>query len=403
MINYTEQLMDGLMPVQRDDPQAGQSAYYYFDPRYGDDDARHIVDVPDGTSPNPNAGAIQQYLYENDEYRYKNLYGNTPPPTQTAVSDYTVNTENLMGKPSSYFQDNNSADWSGNTAGIGVNPSYDTTPVLQNQTPTPWSGNYIPPNAYNSQPFSYQDMVPNAGRQIERRNLENELLMNGMDVLYGANRTLNGMSFGGLDWLGNKLGFDAQMNNYLQIKDPQSQNLAQAVGQLAELGGGALVGKKLKDVAQHGYNQFLRQNGRRSLINQLQRGNNFEDIRYSNITDSQMRQLNNIRKNINQPQMQNNRIIIPANVVKKWYEKRIINDGMSPEELANSIDNSIYSPNSVVFNTKYGQNQAIVNSSGNKLDIGFVSVNPSKPTQNVIKSDYQIKIDDLYKTLFGAK
>ena len=165
----------------------------------------------------------------------------------------------------------------------------------------------------------------------------------------------------------------------------------------------AHFGKKLKDVAQYGYNQFLRQNGRCSLINQLQRGNNFEDIRYSNITDSQMRQLNNIRKNINQPQMQNNRIIIPANVVKKWYEKRIINDGMSPEELANSIDNSIYSPNSVVFNTKYRQNQAIVNSSGNKLDIGFVSVNPSKPTQNVIKSDYQIKIDDLYKTLFGAK
>ena len=108
------------------------------------------------------------------------------------------------------------------------------------------------PNAYNSQPFSYQDMVPNAGRQIERRNLENELLMNGMDVLYGANRTLNGMSFGGLDWLGNKLGFDAQMNNYLQLKAPQSQNLAQAVGQLAELGGGALVGSAL---AKAGYNQ----------------------------------------------------------------------------------------------------------------------------------------------------
>ena len=141
MINYTEQLMYGLMPVQRDDPQAGQSAYYYFDPRYGDDDARHIVDVPYETSPNPNAGAIQQYLYENDEYRYKNLYGDTPPPTRTAVNDYTVNTENLMGKPSSYFQDNNSADWSGNIAGIGVNPSYDTTPVLKNQTPTPWSNN----------------------------------------------------------------------------------------------------------------------------------------------------------------------------------------------------------------------------------------------------------------------
>ena len=58
-----------------------------------------------------------------------------------------------MGKPSSYFQDNNSADWSGNTGNFngnsysefnqntnfGVNPSYDTTTVLQNQTPTPWN------------------------------------------------------------------------------------------------------------------------------------------------------------------------------------------------------------------------------------------------------------------------
>ena len=158
MINYTEQLMYGLMPVQRDDPQAGQSAYYYFDPRYGDDDARHIVDVPDGTSPNPNAGAIQQYLYENDEYRYKNLYGNTPPPTQTAISDYTVNTENLMGKPSSYFQDNSSVGWSGNTDGFGSstnsgfnqntnfgeNPRYGTTLALQNKTPSPWSSDAIP-------------------------------------------------------------------------------------------------------------------------------------------------------------------------------------------------------------------------------------------------------------------
>ena len=93
MINYTEQLMYGLKPVHREEPQAGQSEYYYFDPRYGDDDARHIVDVPDGTSPNPNADAIQQYLYENDEYRYKNLYGDTPPPP--TVQTQSNNTQQL--------------------------------------------------------------------------------------------------------------------------------------------------------------------------------------------------------------------------------------------------------------------------------------------------------------------
>ena len=96
MINYTEQLMYGLKPVHREEPQAGQSEYYYFDPRYGDDDARHVVDVPDGTSPNPNADAIQQYLYENDEYRYKNLYGDTPPPpVQTQKGTFEQFGDNL--------------------------------------------------------------------------------------------------------------------------------------------------------------------------------------------------------------------------------------------------------------------------------------------------------------------
>lgn len=148
---------------------------------------------------------------------------------------------------------------------------------------------------------------------------------------------------------------------------------------------------------------FVAWNGRRNLINQLTDGTNFKDVRYRNISDDYRSILNNKRQDVNQPLMQNNRMYIPANVVRKLYDKRIINDGMTPEDVANSIDNAIYSPNSAIFQTKYNQNQALVNSSGNKLDIGFVSVNPSKPNQNVIKSDYQIKIDDLYRTLFGPK
>jgi len=76
--------------------------------------------------------------------------------------DYTVNTESLIGKPSSYFQNNNNAGswgnnstrgfrnnttgWSGNSSGFGgntssgfnqntnfgANPSFATTPTLQN-------------------------------------------------------------------------------------------------------------------------------------------------------------------------------------------------------------------------------------------------------------------------------
>jgi len=45
------------------------------------------IDVPSENSPNPYANEIQNYLYENDEYNYKQLYGNTPPPVQTQSSN----------------------------------------------------------------------------------------------------------------------------------------------------------------------------------------------------------------------------------------------------------------------------------------------------------------------------
>ena len=39
----------------------------------------------------------------------------------TTNSDYTVNTESLVGQPSSYFQNNNSAFVNDNTSGLGNN------------------------------------------------------------------------------------------------------------------------------------------------------------------------------------------------------------------------------------------------------------------------------------------
>ena len=91
-------------------------------------------------------------------------------------------------------------------------------------------------NSY--QPMSQIDMWS----QQKERNMQNNLLMSGMDTMYGMNRAINGMTFGGLDYLGNKLGFDSQMNDYLNLKDGSSRNLAQKAGNLAEYGGGLLSG-----------------------------------------------------------------------------------------------------------------------------------------------------------------
>lgn len=81
--NDIRELMYGKRPVHRDNPEAGESEWYYIDPRYGEDDARSKIDVASENSPNPYANEIQNYLYNNhDEYNYKQLYGNTPPPIQ---------------------------------------------------------------------------------------------------------------------------------------------------------------------------------------------------------------------------------------------------------------------------------------------------------------------------------
>ena len=83
MTNHTMELMYGLKPVHRDNPQAGESEWYYYDPR-GTDNFSDMkkIDVPSENSPNPYADEIQNYLYKNDRYNYNQLYGTTPPPEQ---------------------------------------------------------------------------------------------------------------------------------------------------------------------------------------------------------------------------------------------------------------------------------------------------------------------------------
>ena len=73
--------MFGKRPVRRTNLKPGQSEWYYLDPRGAStfSDMKEI-DVPSENSPNPFANEIQNYLCKNDEYNYKQLYGNTPPP-----------------------------------------------------------------------------------------------------------------------------------------------------------------------------------------------------------------------------------------------------------------------------------------------------------------------------------
>ena len=78
----------------------------------------------------------QMNAYKESLYQPYNGYEwntNAYDVSQTATNDYTVNTENLLGKPSSYFQNNNSTgSWSVNNCDLGVSQSNGTTSTLQN-------------------------------------------------------------------------------------------------------------------------------------------------------------------------------------------------------------------------------------------------------------------------------
>ena len=64
------------------------------------------------------------------------------------------------------------------------------------------------------------------------------LAENVADMVYGAGRTINGLSGGGLDYLGEKYGIDTRMNDYLSLKDEEGTgNLARNLGNMTQFGG----------------------------------------------------------------------------------------------------------------------------------------------------------------------
>lgn len=81
MTEFSRELIFGKRPIRRTDRKPGESEWYYLDPRGAStfSDMKKI-DVPTENTPNPYANEIQNYLYKNDEYNYRELYGDTPPP-----------------------------------------------------------------------------------------------------------------------------------------------------------------------------------------------------------------------------------------------------------------------------------------------------------------------------------
>lgn len=149
MTEFSRELIFGKRPIHRTDRKPGESEWYYLDPRGASNfsDMKKI-DVPTENTPNPYANEIQNYLYKNDEYNYRELYGDTPLPTPQPATQPAAQPATQENKGFG-FQSNNRQTTFANTPNnmfgqqnntFGTNTSFGSQQnTIQNQTPTPWN------------------------------------------------------------------------------------------------------------------------------------------------------------------------------------------------------------------------------------------------------------------------
>ena len=206
------------------------------------------------------------------------------------------------------------------------------------------------------------DMMRNARVQRAKHEMMNSLSQDFLDMSYGVNRAVNGLTAGGLDYLGGKFGFDSRMNNYLNLLSSDERKYREQLGTLTEIGGTALIGDKMiRSVPMIG-DEFVRMRGRRELVNQLKRGHDFTDINFGKIEKSKLDALNDIRRYKNVAEIKDRTVTIPSDRVEHLYMERILGDKYTPQDVTNTISNALYGNKSIVYSDKkYDTLQNIIN------------------------------------------
>ena len=171
--------------------------------------------------------------------------------------------------------------------------------------------------------------------------VENIMRGFGEGTVYGASRFLNGATLGGADYLdsltgghigrlGEELGGYAAGEGLSDVWNGLNYTL-EGMGSL----GAGLFGNGLN-------NAFWRYNGRRNLINQLNRGLDFRDVYFGKIDPIRQRELNQLRKGLRQPVIGSPRVTIPADQVEHIYQRRVLDNGYKPEEVAETLSEALF-------------------------------------------------------------
>ena len=125
-------------------------------------------------------------------------------------------------------------------------------------------------------------------------------------------------------------------------------------------------------------------------------------IDFGELSQNKLEEINKLRQEENIELLQDNRLVIPAAVVKKLIDERIINEGMEPERLADLLIDVFHNKESVVAKTKYKHIQALIRLYDKISRLGFIAIDP-KSKETVVKSGYNIKTKRVKKEYLNKK
>ena len=201
----------------------------------------------------------------------------------------------------------------------------------------------------------------------------------GQGTVTGMESFANGATFGGYNWLDDKLDLGAakrreDLKQYANAADVGTA--FDIANKVTEFAGGGLSGygavAKGIPATRQAYNAYNIYKGGRNLENQLQRGNNFEDIYMGRIDRDKLNEINNIRQELGESVINSERVIIPKDRVEHIYNRRIIQNGYSPKNAASTISDALFNKKSNVSPSRYSTLQKMESPSANRVVVGKI-------------------------------
>lgn len=133
-------------------------------------------------------------------------------------------------------------------------------------------------------------------------------------------------------------------------------------------------------------------------LSQALEDQNFADINFGTLSKSKFDKINEIRDGLGVEVLTDRNLVIPKNVVKKLYEKRMVQDGMSADEVADLVHSLFHSRKTKITGSKHKHIQTMLNMRDELSRVGFISSNPAN-NETVVKSARIGRTKDVAKEL----